>query len=384
MDNVTTLKHLCLGAEAVALHTHHESRSRTSSDEGFLSDVVDYLEEDSEDGDEPWLDLATLEMKSLNLSKVIKLGSRFFDLQCLTSLSLQSCYGLEGAFDYLASGKTDDGQLLSKSLRLQSFSLRHEGSNPQLKAKLLGFLRSIQSLTHLAILMDNSPQNESLDLDQVLDAHGKTLRSLVWDERRGKRDAFAPSQETSLPGHGQLQQIGRKCERLVELGISIDWRSLGTNTTSPPSSVYNLESTKVAFTPLVHLQVLNIRNMPFITPKKMVLPVEELHAAFANMVLKSLIGGYGGKGIRPSAPLALKTLALGALTYRDIYNGLGCHISANPSLYFFLRLQIYKVDCKYQCEGQPRPLAVHTETGAYEKTEAAGGDVNIFKPYWLG
>ncbi|KAL8853672.1 MAG: hypothetical protein Q9221_001483 [Calogaya cf. arnoldii] len=81
-----------------------------------------------------------------------------------------------------------------------------------------------------------------------------------------------------------------------------------------------LALTGEAFAPLKNLKTLNIRNMPFIDPKKMALPISEIYSSFANSLLRILL--CSDKDVlNPSAPQNLKTLALGALTYRDVYNG---------------------------------------------------------------
>lgn len=126
--------------------------------------------------------------------------------------------------------------------------------------------------------------------------------------------------------------------------------------------------------------------MPFVKAKKMALPLSEIHASFANTLLTILFCKEGKEDIpRRLAPRHLETLALGALTYRDIHNGLGCPAVNDQDLYQFLRLKVYKVIRNHQVDGErPKPIAVLTETGTYEKTEANGADVNILKPYWLG
>lgn len=131
------------------------------------------------------------------------------------------------------------------------------------------------------------------------------------------------------------------------------------------------------------LRSLNIRNVPFVNPKDTGLPLEELQAGFANTALKTLLCQPDCRGDMDTSTLRnFATLAIGALTYRDIYNGLGCYTRMNEELYRFLRLQVYKVH-RHDFEGHLKPLAIHIESGTYEKTEAAGGDINVFKPYWL-
>ena len=126
--------------------------------------------------------------------------------------------------------------------------------------------------------------------------------------------------------------------------------------------------------------------MPFVNAKKMVLPLTEIHASFANTLLTIISCKDGGEDVLSrSAPQHLETLALGTLTYRDIRNGLGCHGIQNPDLYEFLRLKVYRIICNHHIDGRrQKPMAVLTEAGTYEKTEANGGAVNVLKPYWLG
>lgn len=123
--------------------------------------------------------------------------------------------------------------------------------------------------------------------------------------------------------------------------------------------------------------------MPHVNPEKALLPLKELHAAFAATVFKAFFCNSTDDDIDPRAPSAPWTLALGALKYRDVYNGLVDYTCNNMSLDSFLRLQVYRVGT-YEFEGRRKPLITHIESGTYEKTEALGGDVKIFQPYWLG
>ncbi|KAL8879005.1 MAG: hypothetical protein Q9198_003302 [Flavoplaca austrocitrina] len=189
----------------------------------------------------------------------------------------------------------------------------------------------------------------------------------------------------SEPSHHLIGIITAHCPNLVELDVSMDWRDFTQKGSFRPNE-YNRDLTFRAFKRLKALRMLNIRTMPVVNAEEMVLPLSEIHASFANTLLTILSCKDGGEDVLSrSAAQHLETLALGALTYRDIRNGLGCHGIQNPDLYEFLRLKVYKIIRNYQVDGgRPKPLAVLTETGTYEKTEANGGAVNILKPYWLG
>ncbi|KAL8832492.1 MAG: hypothetical protein Q9170_004863 [Blastenia crenularia] len=355
--------------------------------EEYVDDFIQCLEDyDEDDYDKQLTALKDVELIGLNASKLVIAHLFFLDLNSLTSLNLQSCSGLEGALTTLAAVKDQKGRF--SGLQLRSFSIRHESRNVQIKTQILDFLVSFEGLTHLSVLLEISEPNRPPDLVSVLAKHGKSLTSLVWDERPGKRESFAIStQEYTLPGLGTLSTIAALCPDLVQLGISIDWRELNS-ADFWGEYVYSLGRMHLPFQPLGKLQTLNIRNMPLVNPKRMPLPLEEVHSAFANTLLKTLVcpndRSDGLWEVDHCALHGVKTIAIGALTYRDLRNGLGCESSLNLQLYEFLRLQIYRIDTGYRFEGQPKPLAILTESGTYERTEAAGGDVDIFKPYWLG
>ncbi|KAL9035690.1 MAG: hypothetical protein Q9180_004727 [Flavoplaca navasiana] len=330
----------------------------------------------------PPLSLGTLHLIGFDFSKIIGPSISILELQSLSMLTLETCPGLERAFDILAREKNQSDVPLRSRLQLRSFSLRHEGSNPAFKIRLLGFLCAIRGLTHLSILLEDSTRSHPHDLNLMLAVHGQSLRSLVWDERSGRRDLFVPSEGTHAPGHLWLRTIAQGCPKLVELGISMDWRDFTQKASSEPHLV-NRNHTRRAFALFKHLRTLNVRNMPLVDPKNMALPLSEIHAGFANSLVKILL--CKKDALSPSAPQNLKTLALGALTYRDTRNGIGYHTIHKRELYEFLRLKVFRVVRNYQVDdGRPKPAAVLTESGTYEKTEANGGDVNILKPYWLG
>ncbi|KAL8836962.1 MAG: hypothetical protein Q9176_005963 [Flavoplaca citrina] len=295
-NHKNSLEYLCIGAEEDVVRDYQESTQDSLSDR---QEYIDALAEDFESSVTafPPLSLGTLHLIGFDFSKIIGPSISILELQSLSTLTLETCPGLERAFDILAREKNQSDSPLRSRLQLRSFSIRHEGSNPQFRIRLLGFLCAIRGLTHLSILLE--------------------------------------------------------------------------------------DHTRRAFALFKQLRTLNVRNMPLVDPKNMALPLSEIHAGFANSLVKILL--CKKDALSSSAPQNLKTLALGALTYRDIRNGIGYHTIHNRELYDFLRLKVFRVIRNYQVDdGRPRPAAVLTESGTYEKTEANGGAVNVLKPYWLG
>ncbi|KAL9012569.1 MAG: hypothetical protein Q9173_002678 [Seirophora scorigena] len=81
-------------------------------------------------------------------------------------------------------------------------------------------------------------------------------------------------------------------------------------------------------------------------------------------------------------PEVIESGARGGMAHRP-YRMVRTNLSMTCKSLKFLRLQVFKVG-RYRLDGQERTLAMHIESDTYEKTQAARGDVNIFKPYWLG
>ncbi|KAL8670575.1 MAG: hypothetical protein Q9168_004888 [Polycauliona sp. 1 TL-2023] len=364
---------MTVGAESDVLRDYQESNQDTLARRfQFVEDALEYFDVGKDPEEYPWLHLRELHLIGLDANKILRPTSFILPVECLDVLILESCPGLAAALDMLATEMTQSGVPLRAALRLRSLSVRDESSSQPFRTRLIGFLGAFQGLTHLSVLLENSDRSGPDDLVPMLAAHGPSLRSLVWDERSGKRSSFIPPETLKEPSHIRLQIIAAHCPNLVELGVSMEWKDF-------------IRLTAQAFTLFKKLRTLNIRNMPLVNPKKLGLPLEEIHAAFVDSLLAVLNYKMDGKiGTAPTMPQNLKTLALGALTYRDVYNGLGYHKAHDRELYEFLRLRVYRIVSSRDEEGEQRPLAKLTESGTYEKTEASGRDVDIFKPYWLG
>lgn len=234
--NFKSLDHLCLGAipSAVAYYHNSDEGLHTALD-SCLDRVLTQLKHCRYNakkirsftdctGDDalPILKPTSLKLIGLNFGKLIRPDVLLHHWGCLTSLALDSCYGLEQAFTFLEQRKPQEDRPLRLDLRLQSFSIRHEFLNQRLRNLIINFLSSIEGLINLSVLLETSVV--PTEFEQVLVAHGKTLKTLVWEERTSIRDTLALGSQYTLPPIRQYDHVARFCPELVELGIRIDWR----------------------------------------------------------------------------------------------------------------------------------------------------------------
>lgn len=150
-------------------------------------------------------------------------------------------------------------------------------------------------------------------------------------------------------------------------------------------SLTTLQRAMKALASITSLRTLNIRSMPSLKAEEEALLScgQGSFQSFATQVIHTI---YDESLLYSRPPL--RTLALGSLTYRDICQGYAGDRSRLRDLHDYLRLRVFKIHPDHwgvrsvglQMDG----LAVLTEVGTYEKTEAAGGNVEVLRPYWLG
>ncbi|KAI4126714.1 MAG: hypothetical protein LQ338_003617 [Usnochroma carphineum] len=390
--NMSGLRSFSLSAESSVLECYRMPYSNTSQTlDNSLQAVLYSVEnrfKDHHEQDEarpPLNGLDSFILTGLNLGLIIMPKSRYIDLSSLTSLTLESCSGLEDAFNALSNEKNQQGLPWRSELGLKSFYLRQESVTQRFRTQLLDFLSSIQALTSLSILLETNDRPGSFQ--EVLTTHGKSLRSLVWEERIDRREDFIPLPPVPLLSSlAQLDQIAEHCPDLIELGFPIDWRNFAIPFRSQAETKrYNRHRSGTALRRMRNLRTLNIRNMPCVNPKDTGLQLKQFLTGFANSVLETLTEARDRHGNKASGTMALETLVLGSFTYRDVRTGTGYKGQKNDLyLYRFLRPHIFNVDARYHFKGQPKPLAIFSEAGTCEKTAAAGGSVKILDPYWLG
>lgn len=142
------------------------------------------------------------------------------ELSRLEVLTLESCF-IEGATLSLLSPQTALG--LTWTPRLQSFHLRYEKSDAMFQHQVRAFLGSFTGLVHLSVLLEGS--GGYIDPDCFIENHGRTLKTLVWDQRSKPRTLVG--QSTSIPLDHSFRYciyaIARGCPGLRELGLSLPY-----------------------------------------------------------------------------------------------------------------------------------------------------------------
>ena len=157
------------------------------------------------------------------------------DFAGLTALRLESCSGLNGVLADIVGRDTQR----ATPLRLTSFVLRHERANEAFTQHLTAFLTSFAGLRHLVLLVEGHPR--AMCKAPILETHGKTLQTLVWDERKGPR-LDTRSDTALVPNDNSLHGISQHCPNLTALGLSIKWGRFPRSTTIHPLvSIYASE-----------------------------------------------------------------------------------------------------------------------------------------------
>ena len=98
----------------------------------------------------------------------------------------------------------------------------------------------------------------------------------------------------------------------------------------------------------------------------------------ADTIATDLLDAYG-----LDAPPPLRIIGLGALTYRDVYDG--TVVDGATAVEQFLRLRVYAVEYIRNIRGDQVPLLTMVANGYPGNI---GPDISenlsIFEPYWLG
>ena len=224
--NAESLHDLQLGFTNRIAHDYALKR-RPQHDEmsALLAKYVDKIR--SELGLDP---LIHLSLESLSLcgfdfgSVVRKEIGLDIDFNDLTMLRLESCAGLSQAFQLLM-GQVDSSELALSAL--QNLFVRLEEPVQDFSAGLESFLTSIGELTSLHVLIDGASATQ--DLEPILEVHGESLRTLVWDERRGRRTQLGVSTALLPSKVGNLNVISQYCRSLHVLAIPLDWEAISSS-----------------------------------------------------------------------------------------------------------------------------------------------------------
>ena len=146
------------------------------------------------------------------------------DLSNLHSLTLESCSGLCQAFASLVPDQDLGAESLANmNFRPKHFFIRQEIPCLSFQTNLEHFLCNIPGLTQLCVLLDGFPPQK---LGEILKIQGKSLQSLVWDERQLARTETGMSHHHFTTPMGRLVKIAKYCRRLTALGIALDWQAI--------------------------------------------------------------------------------------------------------------------------------------------------------------
>ena len=120
------------------------------------------------------------------------------------------------------------------------------------------------------------------------------------------------------------------------------------------------------------LEALNIRNLPEMKGRP-IMPMKYYTKGLAAMVVDNM---------NLTRKITLKTIAIGAPFYRDIYIGT-FHIDHTP-VSDFISLRVYSIDHNYLPPSGVSPVLSHISKGAVYISEEELYTEDLLHDYWLG
>ncbi len=127
--------------------------------------------------------------------------------------------------------------------------------------------------------------------------------------------------------------------------------------------------------------------MPSATEEITWLPFD-LHKSWAGSFIENMMKG----GHKVQSPPALKTIALGAVTWSDVWLGSNYHCSNYSrskshkleSVREFLQLRVYKIHYQHDSQGGCSPTLTLIAKGSPRDIQRESSSLSILEPYWLG
>ena len=376
IKNAATLNHLRLGFLSRIAHDF-ALRRRPQYDR--MSDLFSETMGDSLSDlnlSEVHLSLNSLHLCGLNLGSVLQ-GKVALDVDFtkITQLRLESCPGLSQAFSILVDPAGSSRVALGA---LEDLFIRLEDPDAHFFNSLESFLTSIPGLIHLRVLIDKALVYQ--DLESILRIHGKTLRTLVWDERSGRRTRLDASTSLLSTGLKKLKVVSQKCPSLTTLGIALDWEAMtsaGKQVTKESIMLNRYSKSNRSqmgryLRKMPCLETLNIRNLPEIKGRPM-MPIDYHVKGLAAMVVDFA---------NERRNSTLKTIAIGAPFYRDIY--IGTHHVVHTPVSDLLCLRVYSINYNYRSPSGLSPVLSQIIKGAVYSSEEELYPKHLLYDYWLG
>ncbi|CAF9918749.1 hypothetical protein IMSHALPRED_004400 [Imshaugia aleurites] len=282
------------------------------------------------------------------------------DTDKLTSLCLESCFDLEQSFRRVSPLTNTD--VPPPLPQLRSFRLRQEGCDAVFQDSLKAFLLALKGLVHLAVLLEGF--GPFLPPDCIIGNHGLTLRTLVWDQRRGPRQKLEESTSTATQVQiaRSLDKIVEECPNLEELGLAVNALIYGNNAYGPRR-----------ISQLKQLKTLNLRVLPIQKADAETSSFPRIHEMIATDIANALLKN----GLR------LETLGLGSITWTDIWQGRS-RFSKSSGIDTYLCPRIFHIDYPVNLRGESQPLITQIAQGTATEAKEYSSNLRIFEPYWLG
>ena len=231
--NRKTLRQLRIGneqrlAQLYAFNRSDDLDSEASVFTGGLLDSLNRLLPDHKPSNAT-LSLESLILCGLDFRKLVQQSfmppndNLRINFDNLDALALESCIGLADAFPRLV-GPEHARDNSSNPLRLRTFILRQERIDDNFMSALETFLLSIPPLTTLHVLLEGT-QIMSVDVPEILKAHGQSLRSLIWDHRH-QPGVGSTGITPFFQWPWDFEHLVDFCPKLRSVGFSLDWSRL--------------------------------------------------------------------------------------------------------------------------------------------------------------
>ncbi|KAG8529189.1 uncharacterized protein KY384_005824 [Bacidia gigantensis] len=371
-QNYGTLEHLHIGIEGFLFREYaKKGRLEANGDERWqkTTAIVSALKSAKDKTDQATSDMRQLKSMTLiglDISALCAGTEAILKFNCLQRLCVESCVGLETAFSFLVAKATDSDRIPFQELRI-----RHEHISATFLNILRDFLVKLRPLKRLHILLEGECTRAG-DLKSILKVHGRSLMSLVWEQRTGPRLVWGRDTIVSRKDHMEFRLIAKYCRELRSLGLGVRWDHfhdfMGANA--------ELES---FFSKLKYLRTFNIRGLPAMSLDERGIWLDEdyffegLATKFAERICQAL------KTISN-----VETLCLGPITF----GGMKLSTAAYDREWNYMQPRIYHLQYLRR-EGRLRTVspwvakAQLLAVGNVHDAEDWAKDLGIFSPCWL-
>lgn len=223
-NNSHSLTHLTLGREtdlAEVLSEEEEVSAFTPKFDRTIRQVPNICRMKSTHSQSSILHLISLHLIGFDFNYLCTQKRPFLlDIDCLTSLKLESCSCIEGISHLVSLNK----EVSSKPrLKLRTLAIRSEESDAGFLTKLEVLLSSFSGLEDLSVLLEGS--GPFLSPKVFIPNHGSTLQTLLWEQRTWPpRNSIGLATSTGEEADGLAMpcDISRGCPNLRELGLALN------------------------------------------------------------------------------------------------------------------------------------------------------------------